>query len=87
MCVSMCVNVHEYVCKRTPIYKYKYTHQYTHCLSLSLTQKIGCAEGELPPAPGTFAQPGDCAGLPAQVAPGCVVDHGKGVMDGQALQQ
>jgi len=50
-------------------------------------EKMGCAEGELPPAPGTFAQPGDCAGLPAQVAPGCVVDHGKGVMDGQALQQ
>jgi len=45
-----------------------------------------CAEGQTPPAPGTFPQPGDCEGYPADVAPTCVKTHGKG-MNLQALSQ
>jgi len=50
-------------------------------------EKRGCAEGEKPVLPGTFAQAGDCFGLPAEVAPGCVADHGRNKMNLAALHQ
>jgi hypothetical protein len=40
-------------------------------------EKRACAEGQKPPAPGEFAKPGDCTGMPADVVRGCQAEHGK----------
>jgi hypothetical protein len=40
-------------------------------------EKRACAEGQKPPAPGEFAKPGDCQGMPADVVRGCQAEYGK----------